>query len=81
VARAQHTVPVLLGTAVIGMISLVAVAASTGTASSDDTRGGATVVECRSGVVTEGEVSMSALTVSRVEAAPPELPGGCRVVP
>ena len=40
---------------------------------------GSVIVECRSGVVTEGDVSMSAMSVTRVDAVPSELPGGCRV--
>ena len=79
--RGRRTVPVLLGTAVIGMLSLVAVGATSATATSDDIRSDAAIVECRSGVVTDGDISMSSLTVTRVDAAPPELPGGCRIVP
>ena len=80
VTRGRRTA-VLLGTAVLGMLSLVAVGATSATATSDDVRSDAAIVECRSGVVTEGDVKMSALTVTRVDVAPPELPGGCRIVP
>jgi hypothetical protein len=40
---------------------------------------GSRVLECRSGIVTDGDVQMSALTVTRVPAAPlPDTtPGDC----
>jgi hypothetical protein len=47
----------------------------------DDPAGDSTVVVCRSGVVTEGDVSRSALTETKAPAASlPETPGeDCRV--
>ena len=66
----------------LGALSLIAASsaspASAGAA--DDVRDGATIVECRSGTVTEGDVQISSLVVTRVDAAPPELPGGCHIV-
>jgi hypothetical protein len=40
---------------------------------------GSRVLECRSGIVTDGDVQMSALTVTRVPAAqlPDTTPGDC----
>ena len=72
----------LVGATTLGALSLIAAGsalpASAGAA--DDTRGGTTIVECRSGIVTDGDVQTSSLVATRVDAAPPELPGGCRIV-
>ena len=72
----------LVGATTLGALSLIAAGsvspASAGAA--DDTRGDATMVECRSGIVTDGDVQMSSLVVTLVDAAPPELPGGCHIV-
>jgi hypothetical protein len=46
----------------------------------DDHAGGTQIVECRSGIVTDGDVSMSSLMVARVPTAQlPETPGDCSV--
>lgn len=80
VARRRRTMPALLGAATIAVLSLVAVGASSATgASSDDPTTDAVIVECRSDVVTNGDVSMSAMSVTRVDAVPAEIPRGCRV--
>jgi hypothetical protein len=72
--------PALLGAASVAVLSLVAVGASSATgASSDDPKTDAVIVECRSDVVTNGDVSMSAMSVTRVDAVPAEIPRGCRV--
>ncbi|HEX5586658.1 MAG TPA: hypothetical protein VFZ17_05080 [Acidimicrobiia bacterium] len=47
----------------------------------DDSPSDAAIVECRSGIVTDGDVQTSSLVVTRVDAAPSELPGGCSVTP
>jgi hypothetical protein len=44
----------------------------------DDHANGSRIVECRSGIVTDGDVQMSALTVTRLPAAQlPLTPGDC----
>jgi hypothetical protein len=84
-SRARRSVSVLFATAVIAVLSVVAVGSSSATADSGDsgastTHTGSVIVECRSDVVTEGDVSMSAMSVTRVDAVPTDLPGGCRAV-
>jgi hypothetical protein len=45
-------------------------------ASADDPASG--IIECRSGIVTQGDVSMSSMVVARVPAAQlPDTPGDC----
>jgi hypothetical protein len=70
----------------VGTCSLVAAGSSSATTDQGDTTTtttgttGTVVVECRSDVVTEGDVSMSAMSVTRYDVAPTDLPEGCSVV-
>lgn len=79
--RARRSVPVLFGTATVAVLSLVAVGASAASADSSDGPGTSSpvVVECHSDVVNQGDVSMSAMSVTRVDAVPSELAEGCRI--
>jgi len=71
----------LVGATTLGALSLIAAgSALPASAGADDTRDGATIVECRSGIVTDGDVQTSSMVATRVDAAPPELPGVCHVV-
>jgi len=63
---------VALGVAALG-IGSVATPALADSGSGDAPRG---VIECTSGVITDGEVSMSALTVTRTDTLPTS-PGDC----
>lgn len=76
---------VLTGTLALGALSLVAAGSALPAASvmaTDDARGGTAIVECRSGIVTDGDVQTSSMSVTRVDAAHvPDLPGGCSVTP
>jgi hypothetical protein len=69
---------VALGAAALGLSSYGLSAAS---ASADDTPSGTQVVQCSSGTITNGDIQMSALVVTKVPAGeqPPDLPGGCTV--
>ena len=88
---ARRTLPALLGAVLVGTCSLVAAGSSSATTNQGDTTTttttgttgtttGTVVVECRSDVVTEGDVSMSAMSVTRYDVAPTDLPEGCSVV-
>jgi hypothetical protein len=67
---------VALGAAVLGLTSGGFPASS---ASTDDPSGTA-VVECSSGIVTQGDVQTSSLFVAKVPAGVhPDTPGGCTV--
>ena len=72
--RALPARAVALGAAVLGALTLgLALPAS-----ADDPAGG--IIECRSGIVTQGDVSMSSMVVARVPAAQlPDTPGDCSV--
>ncbi|MET0627031.1 MAG: hypothetical protein ABW033_01080 [Acidimicrobiia bacterium] len=73
-----------MATSALGMLSLFAVGCgypASDAATTDDSARDAAIVECRSGTVTDGDVQTSSLVVTRVEAAPPSLPGGCSVIP
>ena len=76
---------ILAGTLALGALSLVTVGsgfAAASAAPADDSGGDTAIVECRSGVVTDGDVLTSSISVTKVPAAPlPELPGGCSVTP
>ena len=68
---------VALGAAALGLAGGGLAAA---TASTDDAPSGTAVVECRSGTVTDGDIEMSALSVTKVPAdTHPDIPGGCTV--
>jgi hypothetical protein len=72
---------VALGAAPLGLSScgFPATTASTGTTSTGDPSGTA-VVECSSGIVTQGDVQTSSLFVAKVPAGElPDTPGGCTV--
>jgi hypothetical protein len=66
-----------LGTLALGAAALGVVSLATPALASDP--GGSRVLECRSGIVTQGDVQMSAATATRVPAAqlPDTTPGGC----
>lgn len=66
---------VALGAAALGLSSCGFPAT---TATTGDTPSG-TVVECHSGTVTDGDVQMSALFVTRDTAGHPDFPGDCTV--
>jgi hypothetical protein len=69
---------VAVGAAVIGA-SLGGVA--TATTGSTDEPSSTAVVECSSGILTEGEVQTSSLSVAKVAANEhPDIPGGCTVL-
>jgi len=61
-----------LGAAALGVVSIATPALAN---NPSDSR----VLECRSGIVTQGDVQMSAATATRVPAAqlPDTTPGGC----
>ena len=70
----------------VGSVALVAaplVLSSGGFAAATaatDSPSGTAVVECSSGTVTQGDIQMSALVVTRVPAGEqPDVPGGCTV--
>jgi hypothetical protein len=68
---------VALGAAALGLSSC-GFPASTG--ATDEAPSGTTVVECNSGTITNGDVQMSALTVTKVPAGEhPDVPGDCTV--
>ena len=67
---------VAVGAAAVGL-SLGGVAAATG---STDEPSSTAVVECTSGIVTQGDVQTSSLFVAKVPAGEhPDIPGGCTV--
>jgi hypothetical protein len=76
---------ILVGTLAFGTLSLFAAGCGYSTHSAvptDDSSGGTAIVECRSGIVTDGDVQTSSLSVTKVPAAQlPELPGGCSATP
>ena len=61
-----------LSAALLGVVALAAPAMA-------DDPSGSRILECRSGIVTDGDVQMSALNVTRVPAAqlPDTTPGDC----
>ena len=66
---------VALGAAALGLSSSGYAAA---TASTDEAPSSTAVVECSSGIVTNGDVQTSSLFVAKVPAGEhPDLPGGC----
>lgn len=68
---------VALGAAALGLSSCGFPAS---TASTDEAPSGTAVVECNSGIITQGEVHMSALSVTRIPAGEhPDVPGDCTV--
>jgi hypothetical protein len=78
-----HRWHVLAGTMALGALALTAGwgYVSPTAVSADDSHGDAAIVECRSGIVTDGDVQTSSIVVTRVDVAPPSLPGGCSVTP
>jgi hypothetical protein len=69
---------VALGAAALGLSSCGFPA--TTAATTDEAPSHATVVECTSGIVTNGDVQTSSLFVARIPAGQqPDLPGGCSV--
>ena len=68
---------VALGAAALGLSSCGFPAS---TAATDEAPSNTAVVECSSGTVTQGDISMSALVVTKVPAGEqPDVPGGCTV--
>jgi hypothetical protein len=68
---------VALGAAALGLSSCGFPAS---TAATDEAPSNTAVVECSSGTVTQGDIEMSALSVTRVPAGEqPDVPGGCTV--
>jgi hypothetical protein len=68
---------VALGAAALGLSSCGFPAS---TAATDEVPSTTAVVECSSGTVTQGDIQMSALTVTKVPAGEqPDVPGGCTV--
>jgi hypothetical protein len=74
---------VLVGTVALGAASIgVTAAALPSAGATGGTSGTTTVVECRSGVVTDGDVSTSSAFAARVPAGvqlPDTIPGDCVV--
>ncbi len=67
---------VALGAAALGLSSSGFAAATAAT----DSPSGTAVVECSSGVVTQGDVQTSSLFVTKVPVGEhPDIPGGCTV--
>jgi hypothetical protein len=69
---------VALGAAALGLSSCGFPATS---ASTDEAPSGTQVVQCSSGIITQGDVQTSSLFVAKLPAGeqPPDLPGGCTV--
>ena len=68
---------VALGAAALGLSSCGFPAT---TAATDEAPSSTAVVECTSGIVTQGDVQTSSLFVAKVPAGEhPDLPGGCTV--
>ena len=68
---------VALGAAALGLTTS---GIATATAATDEAPSGTTVVACDSGIITSGDVQMSALTVTKVPAGEhPDVPGDCTV--
>ena len=77
-----HRWRLLVGTAALGAAAL---GLSSGgfpasAAATDEAPSNTAVVECSSGTITQGDIQMSALTVTKVPAGEqPDVPGGCTV--
>ena len=72
---------ILAGAVALTATSFGVVALAT-PASADDPSGSTAVVECRSGIVTQGDVQTSSLSVTRIPSGSiPDVPGGCTVQP
>jgi hypothetical protein len=68
---------VALGAAALGLSSCGSPASTVAT---DEAPSNTAVVECSSGTITDGDIQMSALTVTKVPAGEqPDVPGGCTV--
>ena len=68
---------VALGAAALGLSSC---GFPTTTASTDEAPSSTAVVECSSGIVTNGDVQTSSMVVAKIPAsALPDVPGGCVV--
>jgi hypothetical protein len=74
---------ILAGTLAVGALSLATAGCGFPAASAvSGASGGTAIVECRSGVVTDGEIRTSSMSVTKVDATQvPELPEGCSVTP
>jgi hypothetical protein len=67
---------VALGAAALGLSS----SGFAATTAATDSPSGTAVVECSSGIVTQGDVQTSSLFVTKVPAGEhPDIPGGCTV--
>jgi hypothetical protein len=68
---------VALGAAALGLSSC---GFPSSTATTDDAPSSTAVVECSSGIITTGDIQMSALSVTRIPAGEhPDVPGDCTV--
>jgi hypothetical protein len=68
---------VALGAAALGIAGGTIASATEATGGSPS---GTAVVECSSGTITQGDIQMSALSVTKVPAGEhPDIPGGCVV--
>ena len=68
---------ILAGTVALGATAL-GIASSAAPASATDPYRDTITVECTTGIVTQGDVQMSAMTVAKIPAsALPDVPGGC----
>jgi len=68
---------VALGAAALGLSSCGFPAS---TAATDEAPSGTAVVECSSGIVTQGDIQTSSLSVTKIPAGEhPDLPGDCTV--
>ena len=75
----RHRWRILAGSVALAATS-VGVAALATPASADDPHRDTVIVECDSGIVTQGDIQTSALSVTRVPAdALTDVPGGCVV--
>jgi hypothetical protein len=73
----RHRWRILAGTAALSAAA-VGVALVATPASADDPHRDTVIVECSSGIVTQGDIQTSALSVARVPAdALANVPGGC----
>ena len=85
-ATTKRTVRLSRWRILAGTVALTAtsfgVAAMATPASADDPSGPTAVVECRSGIVTQGDVQTSSLSVATIPTGSiPDVPGGCTVRP
>ena len=77
-----HLGRILAGSVAVAALSIVAGGGHPAASAVTAGGGGTAIAECRSGIVTDGEILTSSTSVTEIDAAHvPELPGGCRVTP